>query len=127
MAASALVLLADDDAELRSILELALTGIPNTELVCAANAEEALAIAKTRPVTFVLTDFKMDDMTGVDLLLQLRQREVWPVLGAVVMSGEDDDSLSQRAIAAGAREFWRKPVSPAKLRRFVSDLVRGVK
>ena len=120
--AAVVVLLVDDDFELRAILEMAASGLQDVEVLCAESGEQALAIATARPVSFVLTDFRMDGMTGLDLLRQLQENEVWPALGAVVMSGEDDDDLSDRVKSAGALDFWRKPLSAAKLRKFVGDL-----
>lgn len=119
------VLLVDDDAELRAILEMALTGIPGAEIICANSGEQALSIALANPVDFVLTDQKMDGMTGLDLLRALNARQVFPARGALMMSGEDDDALEQAARSAGANEFWRKPVSAAKLRRYVAGMAGG--
>ena len=119
------VLLVDDDAELRAILELALSGIPGVDLFSASSGEEALAFARENRAGLILTDYRMDGMSGVDLLAQLRQLGLFPDRGAVVMSGDDDESLPERARGAGATDFWRKPVSPAKLRRFVADLAAG--
>lgn len=119
------VLLVDDDAELRAILEMALSGVPGVELFSAASGEEALALARVNGVDLVLTDYRMDGISGVELLLGLREIGLFPARGAVVMSGDDDESLPERARCAGATEFWRKPVSPAKLRRFVADLAAG--
>lgn len=116
------VLLVDDDPELRAILELALTGLPGVALTPAESGEQALALARSSPADLLLTDYKMDGMTGLQLLLELRRENLVPRLGSVMLSGDDDETLPERAKAAGAREFWRKPVSPAKLRRFVSEL-----
>jgi CheY-like chemotaxis protein len=119
------VLLVDDDAELRAILELALSGIPGTEIICAESGEQALSIALAHPVDFVLTDQKMDGMTGLELLQALRVQQVFPARGALMMSGEDDDALERAAKSAGANDFWRKPVSAAKLRRYVTGMTGG--
>jgi CheY-like chemotaxis protein len=119
------VLLVDDDAELRAILEMALSGVPGVELFSAASGEEAIVLARGNGVDLVLTDYRMDGISGVELLVGLRETGLFPDRGAVVMSGDDDESLPERARRAGATEFWRKPVSPAKLRRFVADLAAG--
>jgi len=116
------VLLVDDDADLRGVLEFALTGMPGVEVHCASSGEDALALAKAKPVDLVLTDFRMGGMTGVELLQALRKNGVWPRLGAVLMSGDDDERLLVQAHAAGARQFWRKPVSATKLRQYVNSL-----
>ena len=119
------VLLVDDDADLRGILELAITGIPDVDVRSVSSAEAALALALNEPVHFVVTDFRMDGMNGVDLLVKLRENRVWPSFGALVISGDDDERLLQRVQEAGGMDLWRKPVSAARLRRFVSKLIGG--
>lgn len=117
------VLLVDDDTELRDILEMALTGIPGVEILSAASGESAVHLALEHKPDLILTDFRMDGMTGIDLLDSLRASGIWPSLGAVVMSGDDDDAgLERRALQSGALAFWRKPLQTAKLRQFVRDI-----
>ena len=123
MATNQVVLVVDDDPELRAILELALTGIPGADIHTAASGEEALSLAASGKIHLLLTDFRMMGMTGIELLQKLKEVHAWPEIGAIVMSGEDDDGLAQMAKDAGAMQFWRKPVSATKLRRFVNDLV----
>lgn len=118
-ASQTVVLLVDDDNELRAILELALSGLSTVEVLSASGAEQALAILRIRKIDLLFTDFRMGGMTGLDLLSHIREERLAPTLGSVLMSGEADESLPSRARGAGAMEFWRKPVSPVNLRRFV--------
>ena len=119
LASQTVVLLVDDDDELRAILELALSGLPDAEVLSASSGEQALVLLRSRPIDLLFTDFRMGGMTGLNLLSHIREEHLTPALGSVMMSGEADESLPSRARDAGAIAFWRKPVSPVKLRRFV--------
>jgi CheY-like chemotaxis protein len=96
------LLLVDDDTELRDILEMALSGLPDLHVISASSGEAALQTARLSVPDLVVTDYRMDGITGIELLQALRASEVWPTRGAIVMSGDDDPELERKAMDAGA-------------------------
>ncbi len=58
--------------------------------------------------TVVLIDIRMLDMSGHDLMAEVKRR--WPDLPAFMVTGFGDDDNRRRAAAAGADEFVTKPV-----------------
>jgi CheY-like chemotaxis protein len=119
------LLLVDDDTELRDILEMALSGLPDLHVISASSGEAALQTARLSVPDLVVTDYRMDGITGIELLQALRASEVWPTRGAIVMSGDDDPELERKAMDAGAMAFWRKPLATAKLRQAVREILAG--
>ncbi len=58
--------------------------------------------------TVVLMDIRLPDMSGHDLMAEVKRR--WPDLPAFMVTGFGDDDNRRRAAAAGADEFVTKPV-----------------
>jgi CheY-like chemotaxis protein len=121
------ILIVDDVGETRAILAIALTTISDVTVEPADSAENALRAIGDAPVDVLITDVRMSGMDGLELLAALRERNVWPLHGAVVISGETDPDLPRRALAAGASAFFAKPFSPAEVKKRVVSLLSGEK
>lgn len=96
----------DDDAQVRRSLAF-LLGSAGFE---AATHESALAFLEVLPGIgpgCILTDVRMPDMNGIDLLKRLRQPG--GALPVIVMTGHGDLSLAVEAMKAGALDFLEKP------------------
>jgi CheY-like chemotaxis protein len=118
------ILIVDDSPEWLGILGIALSTIPDADVHSAGTAEQAIAVAENGPpFDLVVTDFRMPGMTGLDLLGRLRDTPQWPARGAVVISGETDPDLPERARTAGATAFFEKPFSPVAIRKCVLSLL----
>jgi DNA-binding response OmpR family regulator len=92
----------------------------------ATDGEQALDLFATEQPALVILDVHLPRINGLELLRQFRQRDrQTPVL---MISAEDQASIQDRAMSAGATAFLRKPISVALLmravRRYLGD--RGV-
>lgn len=87
------------------------------EIETATNGHSALERLRESSVQLVITDLKMPDMSGYDLLSALRAESI-PV-GVIVLTayGETEDAL--RTMKAGADDFLTKPYDPDHLRLLV--------
>ncbi len=119
------LLIVDDADEARAILAIALSTIPGAQVEIAESAEDALRRLDNEPVDVLLTDIRMGGMSGLELLVVLRERGRWPLRGALVISGETGPDLRQRALECGAADFFTKPFSAAEVRRSVLSLLRS--
>ncbi len=117
------VLIVDDDDEPRVVLAIALGTIAGVVVETAKNATDALRIISAQAVDVLVTDFRMPDMSGLELLGALRERELWPMCGTIVISADTDPNLPQRARACGADLFCRKPISAGFVRQSVISLL----
>ena len=119
------ILIVDDAGDSRAILAIALGTIAGARVEVAESAESALELLGNDTVDVLVTDVRMSGMSGLELLGALRDRGQWPGAGALVVSGESDPDLPDRALAAGAAAFFAKPFSPVAIRKSVLSLLES--
>lgn len=109
------VLLAEDDPDVRSYLEMALRG-QGYLIEVADDGEEALDILdNTSGVAAVLLDIVMPRRDGLDTLREIRKRNAG--LPVIMLSGASSPLNIVEAMRNGAYDFLAKPVTPADLRK----------
>ncbi|MDE4910320.1 response regulator FixJ [Methylobacterium sp. 092160098-2] len=105
MSTDAPVHIVDDDLAVRQSLAflLATDGLA----VQVHDSATAFLAAGTDRVGCIVTDVRMPDIDGVELLHRLRQRGRMPPV--IVMTGHADVALAVEAMKAGAVDFIEKP------------------
>ena len=108
------VLVVDDDPEIVTFLStlLELEGIESSVATSAAAALEQLQ--QGRP-DLVLLDIAMPDRDGIDLCKELKSDPRLAEVPVFVVSARPGKDVVDRALAAGAEEFIRKPFENAEL------------
>jgi two-component system chemotaxis response regulator CheY len=107
----------------RRVLDL--SGFDVGDVLQAADGLEALAILDENQVDVVLTDINMPRMNGEELMLHLREDVDLRDIPVVVLSADSSEARVGRMLAAGARGYLPKPLSPERLREEL-DRVLGV-
>jgi two-component system response regulator FixJ len=79
---------------------------------CFASGPDFLQSEFQNHAACLLLDYHMPDMTGIDLLIELKQRGVF--YPTILITGLSDGMIQKRAYAAGVLEVLRKP-TPAKV------------
>jgi len=101
------VLFVDDNRSLLCTLELGLVGEPYDRLF-AASGPEALEILETHPVQVIVSDLRMPEMSGLELLRIVWEK--WPRTVRIVLSGYTHISTLLHAINQGhVYKFIMKP------------------
>jgi response regulator RpfG family c-di-GMP phosphodiesterase len=100
------VLIVDDDPALRKILSVMLT---QSDFLCrsAASGAEALCLLEKHPFEVVISDLRMPGISGMDLLVEVRQR--YSHLAFLMVTGEDGTRVGVRAMQLGADDYLLKP------------------
>jgi two-component system, OmpR family, KDP operon response regulator KdpE len=110
-AAPPLVLLIEDEPQMRRFLRTALES-HDYRFVEAVTAREGLAQAAGRNPDAILLDLGLPDMDGVDLTRQLREWSKTPVI-VVSARGREQDKIA--ALDAGADDYLTKPFAVGEL------------
>ena len=108
------VLVVDDDPEIVTFLStlLELEGIESSVATSAAAALEQL---QQGAPDLVLLDIAMPDRDGIDLCKELKSDPRTAEVPVFVVSARPGKDVVERALAAGAEEFIRKPFENAEL------------
>src|SRR5262249_35167340 len=87
----------------------------------AAGARAAGDLIRSQKYHLVITDLRMPDMNGIDLLVGLRAERL-PV-GVIVLTAFGEPSEALMAMKAGADDFVTKPIEPDRLRLLVKRIL----
>ncbi|MBD3257588.1 response regulator [candidate division GN15 bacterium] len=91
------------------------------QVLRVSSVTEALAVIDNGSVTVVLSDIDMPDMTGFELVQELRARKLR--LPCVLMSGAGGPSLAKTAEIAGAAAFVGKPFTAPQLLAAIQNVL----
>lgn len=103
------VLIVDDSKAMRLIVRRTLrqAGYDDLQIVEATNGKEALEMILAAEPALVLSDWNMPEMTGIELLTELRRRESKVRFGFITTEGTPP--MRDSAAAAGALFLIAKP------------------
>lgn len=115
------ILLVDDQEAVRLSLGMLLESQGHT---ChyASDAEEALLHAESHEYELVMCDISMPGMSGMDLLVRLRNLR--PDTAVLMVTGHDDPQLADHALACGAYGYLIKPLFPSMIFINVNNALR---
>jgi len=116
------ILVVDDEELVRNLIVTLLSRSGHSS-VKAVDGVDALDRMKGNQIDAVITDIKMPNMDGVTLTVEILKR--YPGLPILVMTAFDEEYTAGAAIAAGAREYIKKPFSPdeffGQLQKMIND------
>ncbi|MFU8857902.1 MAG: sigma-54-dependent transcriptional regulator [Deferrisomatales bacterium] len=115
------VLVVDDDASLRRIVEYNLAQEGHAVATAASGDDALAALAKTR-FDLVVTDIKMPGMDGMDLLRRVRAAA--PDTQVIMITAFGTIEMAVEAMKAGAFEYITKPFNRDELKLAVAKALR---
>jgi putative two-component system response regulator len=116
------VLVVDDDVELLRSLAEQLAG-QGYRILTASSAESALDLMERDTPDLVLTDVHMGAMSGIELCARLKADPRFQLTPVVVLTGASDLDARVAGLAAGADDFFAKPVESMELRTRIGVLL----
>ena len=118
------ILLADDDADMRELLQMRLRAW-GFEVCLASDGEEARELVESWNPDLVISDVLMPKLSGLDLLPYLKSGNAdRPVLLMTVQTSVD---LAVEAMKRGAQDFLTKPLDFGKLKASIDSILRDVR
>jgi len=100
------ILVVDDEAMMRSLLEKILTR-DGYRVFTAEDGEVALRVLAEEKISIVISDLKMPNLNGFDLLKIVKKQ--YPRLGMIMMTAYGDTYTVKDALLLGADEYITKP------------------
>lgn len=118
------VLLVEDDPSTAKSIEMMLTNA-NLNVYVTDLGEEGVDLAKLYDYDIILLDLNLPDMTGHDVLRQLRVARVeTPIL---ILSGENDTDNKLKGFGSGADDYMTKPFHREELVARIHAIIRRSK
>ena len=119
------VLIVDDEANIRLLLERILEDYEDDGLVVLAadNGEDALEIIKTEKPGLVFLDVMMPKMNGLDVCHRVKNELKMANIHIVLLTAKGQVFDRQRGIAAGADSYIVKPFDPDDIAAKVSEVL----
>lgn len=117
------VVIVDDEPRTRQGLQRTLGSWNNGEftILTAESGEEVLQIAEKQEIHILLSDIRMPEMTGLQLLKTIKEKGMSPVV--IVISAYSEFEYAQEALRLGVVNYLLKPISKSKLIEAVEGAV----
>ncbi|NGY05255.1 sigma-54-dependent transcriptional regulator [Solimonas terrae] len=120
-AAKASVLIVDDEADIRELVEIAL-GRMNLATAAAGTLAEARALLARQHFDLCITDMRLPDGNGIELVGEIQSRH--PQTPVAVITAYGNTEAAVESLKAGAFDFVSKPVDIEILRKLVDTALR---
>jgi two-component system, NtrC family, response regulator PilR len=114
-------LIVDDEPDIRELLEITL-GRMKLDTRSARDVKEAREWLAREPFDLCLTDMRLPDGTGLELVQHIQQRHPHVPVAMITAYGSLDTAIN--ALKAGAFDYLTKPVDLARLRELVNSALR---
>ncbi|MGH9946884.1 MAG: sigma-54-dependent transcriptional regulator [Pyrinomonadaceae bacterium] len=110
------ILIVDDEQSFRQVLKIVFEADGHS-IQTAANGREALVVLDAEPIDVVISDVRMPDMDGIEMLRAIR--ETLPDLGVIFMTAHASVETAREAFKLGADDFVEKPFDNEELKLIV--------
>ena len=88
----------------------------------AASGSEALEILRRMPVHILLTDVKMPEMTGHELIVEAKK--IQPDLKVIIFSSYENFDYAHKAMDLGVTKYLLKPIKVDKFLSCIKSMIR---
>ncbi len=123
------ILVIDDMATMRKIIKNMLMKIGFKNITEADDGATALPMIENAqqigdPYEFIVSDWNMPQMTGLDLLKNLRSRDEYKKLPFLMITAEAEQGNVVIAVQAGVNNFIVKPFSAETLKEKITKIFK---
>lgn len=103
------ILVVDDFLTMRRIIRTALNQIGFGNITEADNGESALAVMRSKKIDFIISDWNMPKMMGIDLLKAVRANEATKDVPFLMVTAESQKENVMEAVKSGVSSYIVKP------------------
>ncbi len=116
------VLIVDDFPTMRRIIRNLLKQLGFQKIMEAEDGKNALNVMKDNSIDFVITDWNMPNMTGMELLETLRADSKFKSMPILMVTAEADKENILQAIQAGVNNYIVKPFTAEVLKEKIEKI-----
>jgi signal transduction histidine kinase len=115
------ILVVDDEGNVREMISKIINLIGH-EVVTTGSGKEALEILKNEPISIMITDVKMPEIDGFELMKVVRNQ--FPDIHLICMTGHGASYTYSDVVGVGAKDFITKPFTIDEMRAKLNRVIR---
>ena len=115
------ILIVDDSASLRQVVNIALTGA-GYKIIEACDGRDALSKLNGEKINLVISDVNMPNMDGITFVKEMKKLANYKFTPVIMLTTESQEGKKAEGQAAGAKAWVVKPFQPAQMLAAVSKL-----
>ncbi len=115
------VLVVDDEGSVREMVSKVITVIGH-DVVSAGSGKEALELLKNEPFSIMITDIKMPEMDGFELMRAVRDQ--FPTIHIICMTAHGTSYTYTDVVGVGAMDYITKPFTIDEMRAKLNRVIR---
>ena len=116
------VLIVDDEETLTWSMARSLSRDKDKyEVIIANNGREALNLLKKNKIDLVISDIRMPDINGLDLLVKIKKE--YPQTKVIIMTAYGSSDVQKEANRRGSLYYVEKPFEISDIRKIIIDLI----
>ncbi len=116
------VLIVDDEETLTWSMAKSLSKDKDKyEVIIANNGKEALTLLKSNKIDLVISDIRMPDINGLDLLVKIKKD--YPDTKVIIMTAYGSSDVQKEANRRGSLYYVEKPFEISDIRKIIIDLI----
>jgi two-component system, chemotaxis family, chemotaxis protein CheY len=120
------ILIVDDSITIRRIITNALKTVGFPDTVEAANGKDALEKLTNSNVDFIITDWNMPEMNGLDFIKQVRANPEYSSLPILMITTRGTEHDVIEALQAKVNSYIVKPFTPQELKEKIEVILKTV-
>jgi YesN/AraC family two-component response regulator len=116
------VLIVDDEETLTWSMAKSLSKDKDKyEVIIANNGKEALTLLRNNKIDLVISDIRMPDINGLDLLVKIKKD--YPDTKVIIMTAYGSSDVQKEANRRGSLYYVEKPFEISDIRKIIIDLI----
>lgn len=116
------VLVVDDEEDLTwSISKNLAKDKDKYDLICVNSGNKALEVLSQLPVNLVISDIRMPELTGLELLVKIRDN--YPSTKVIIMTAYGSTEVQEEANRLGCLKYIEKPFEISDLRQLILETI----
>ena len=125
-AAARTALVVEDDPDIGKLLQWVLQREGFAVTLVGDGRKAVDHVAATDPVSLVILDVMLPQVSGHEILAAMRGRDPWRAVPVIMLTAKSQEKDIVKALDAGANDYMLKPFQPAELRARIRRLVPPV-
>ncbi len=118
------ILIVDDSQLIHSMYRLVLNRYKSCKIVDAMNGLEALdVLSRESDFNFILLDINMPVMNGLQFMEKIKNENIYKHIPIIVISTEEKEEDTLRALQLGAAGYVVKPFKPHMLYELIEEIL----